>query len=190
MRGKLIVYYGPMYSGKSWKLINDYKAQKEIKIAVKPQGDLRTSGIYSRKGIEIPAVSINKIEELSQVVKDIKNIFIDEMMFFGKESINEIEKILNNGANITVAGLDSDYRAEKFPVMTKLIEMADYTKVFSATCHITGEEAIYTGKLINGKVAPYYVDNVIESDIIGNTDVRYIAVSKKVMEKWREEWGI
>lgn len=190
MRGKLTVYYGPMYSGKSWKMINDYKAQKEIKIAVKPKGDLRTEGIYSRRGIEIPAVSINDIKELKGAVRDIKHIFIDEIFFFSGSVVETLDELLKGGANITVAGLDNDYRGEPFELMTKLIQKADYKKQLKAICHITGEEAIYTGKLVNKKVAPYHVKNVIESDVIGETEVEYIAVSNAVMNKWREDWGV
>lgn len=190
MKGKLTVYYGPMFSGKSKQLIIDFQKDKRTKKAIKPKGDLRTKGIYSRSGLEIPARSLDNIDDLAKVSKNYESIYIDEIFLFSGNVKDVILDLLKQGKDVTVAGLDYDYRGEPFKKTTDLIKEADILKSFTAKCHITGKEATWTGKLIQGKVAPYHVDSVIESDLKEKTEVEYIAVNDEIMKKWRREWKV
>ena len=71
----IIVYSGPMKCGKTQEILNEYKRQlisgKKVKM-FKPKIDNRTIGlVQANSGIDIPAVEINRIQELEDYNADV-----------------------------------------------------------------------------------------------------------------------
>ena len=143
--GTLEVYYGPMKSGKSAKLISrvehlDFGQSKIKYLAFKPEFDTRDIGqIVTRHdgGKSIPAISVpdNSIDAaLDYIDNSIKVVVIDEAQFFSKGIIGFVEALLDMNKNVIVGGLNLDYRGEPFGQMSYLINHADIVVPLHAKC--------------------------------------------------------
>jgi thymidine kinase len=140
-RGRLILISGPMYAGKTRRLISIYNElvkDNEKAIAVSPALDYRTKKIKSRNGNEIPTLKVESIKDLSEVIKKYNYIFIDEFHFFDEEIINIIEKQVRKCKTIVLSGLDKDYKGKNFESYESLREKADQEIKMTAICHTCG----------------------------------------------------
>ena len=148
-KGKLILISGPMYAGKSRRLINIYNElvdNDEKAIAVTPALDNRTETITSRSGVSIPSIKVNSIKEIESEMKNYDFIFIDEFHFFNDEIISIIKKLLKKNKTLVLSGLDMDFKAENFEAYDKLRELADQEIKMTAICHTCGRIAKYSRK--------------------------------------------
>ena len=154
-KGKLKIYYGPMFAGKSLNLIKDINNNlNKTKLVFKPDLDSRSSNkIKSRDGDEYESISIkNGSDILSYIIdKKIEIIYVDEINFFGMELVSSVKEILSKGINIVLSGLDKDYRTEYFPPVKELIEIADEKISLKARCFICDNPSELTSRYINGK---------------------------------------
>ena len=78
-----------------------------------------------------------------------------EVQFFDMGLVKVIDKLAKNGVRVIVAGLDSDFRGEPFPVMAELLARAEDVTKLHAICQVCGNLASRTQRLINGKPANY-----------------------------------
>lgn len=190
--GYLKIIIGPMFSGKTSMLIdlyneeknNNYQMYKLYKIkeknnilAINYDKDTRygVNKIVSHDKQEIDCISVNNLEELSFYEMDNHSlissefIFINEAQFFKglkKWVLNEVE---NNNKNITLCGLDSDYKRNKFGELLDLIPHADsliklYGKCYKNNCK---NKSLYTHR----------ISNEIQQEVIGTNN--YIPVCRK-----------
>lgn len=152
-RAKLEVYYGPMFSGKSALMIKEiFSNIDKSKLVFKPKGDVRSEMVYTREGIEFAAIGIENTRDILDHIQDwIEIVFIDELHFFGDELYDVVVEILDRGIDVTLAGLNTDFRIEEFPVAKKLIILADKAIKLRATCHICGKGSDWTARYLNGK---------------------------------------
>ena len=85
------VFTGPMFSGKSDALLNEYdkRYHKSRILLFKPKMDTRDYGVVkTRKGKEINAILVDDIKDIPSYITDkINTIFIDEANFL-KGDIN------------------------------------------------------------------------------------------------------
>ena len=99
--GDINVFSGPMKSGKSMQIINEFNRQqftgKNIML-FKPKLDNRMGNniIGTRNGIQIEAQNIENIEELQNYNADV--FFIDEFQFLNGD-VKTIEKLAEKGRN-------------------------------------------------------------------------------------------
>lgn len=145
-KGYLAIYMGPMYSGKSSKLIEIATSLGDMCLAVKPVIDNRyttTSNIVSHDGVKYPCILLNKLSDLlDQDILENKNyIIIEEAQFFEDlfDTVCVLVEVLNKC--VYVAGLDGDYNRKSFAndQLLKLIPFADEAKKMSGTrCGIAG----------------------------------------------------
>jgi len=177
MPSRLEVIAGPMFSGKTERLIAKLHratyAKKRILI-LKPAQDSRTesfiaSRVVSEDGTtrtvaKLPAVPVASPDEFRSAIT--KNHFdvlaIDEAQFFSldtpvKDSLGwlgrEIRSLLRRererSVRIIVAGLDTDFAEEPFGPMPGLMALADSVEKLSAVCMQCGaDEAHRTQRLM------------------------------------------
>lgn len=136
MKGKIVVYTGPMFSEKSAELITAYgRAQLAHRSvgAFKPKMDDRFGNdvIKSRKIGEIPAINIQSIEEIEQY--DVDVYIIDEFQFLIGD-VMTIDAMANKGKKFFIAGLDKTAEGKPFGLMPELLAVADEVKKLTAVC--------------------------------------------------------
>lgn len=168
-QNSLVVYCGPMFSGKSGELLNaaqraGYAGEKTI--AFIPVRDCRShDSIKSRfLNYSCPAIRIKyayeivrSIEIELQISPDIKSLtlLLDEAQFFNSDIVPIIRRLLTNELfpmikkTIYVAGLDLDAWQRIFDghVIPSLMAFADRIQKFTAICFKCGSPAIFTQKI-------------------------------------------
>ena len=148
-RGKLILISGPMYAGKSRRLIHIYEElvdDEQKAIAVAPSQDDRTEQIESRSGVKIPTIKVKSIKDIEDKIKGYNYIFIDEFHFFNEELIQIVKKLLKKNKTLVLSGLDMDFKAKNFEAYDTLREIADQEFKMTAICHTCGKIAQYSRK--------------------------------------------
>ena len=145
--GKITTISGPMYAGKTTKLIEMYhKEQDESKIVIKPKIDTRysISHVVSHNKEMINAESINSIEELIQKTEKIKHLFIDEIQFFDLEIAKVLCKMAVDGKKIYVSGLNFDFRGNPFETVKFMLEHSDNIEMLEGECAKCNNTSSYT----------------------------------------------
>ncbi|BDV03387.1 MAG: thymidine kinase [Candidatus Hepatoplasma scabrum] len=170
----LYLYYGPMFSGKSKKLIEVYNSLKLQKIIFKPKIDTRSKNfVISREGGKIEAIPVDKIEEIYSYLEniDIRDIFFDEMFMLEGNLNAVIDDLLLKNYRVHIASLDKNYLGNEFIEIKKLIKKTpefNRHKLF-ARCHICNMPSSWTVRLTDG-----YLDNDKSPEIIIDDDSRKV----------------
>ncbi|MEZ0180327.1 thymidine kinase ['Camptotheca acuminata' phytoplasma] len=157
--GFIEIICGPMFSGKTTKLIERIKFFQNHKaniLVFKPIIDNRYSSkneLVTHNFETIPSLLVNKSKEILNFVnKEIDVIFIDEAQFFD----DEIEKILNNlsyqGIYIVASGLELDFCGRPFGSMNYLLSIADEVIKLKSSCAVCRKEASRTQRIVYGKI--------------------------------------
>ena len=162
--GSIIVFTGPMFSGKSKALMTrletKQRAHKKV-LVVKPLLDDRfntTDSIVSKRkkterfepDASLPAYPIRDEAELRQLitVKEPDVLGIDEAQFFGLWlglALFQFRKV--DGLEIYVAGLDLDAWQKPFGPMPDVFAYSDGIQKFTANCFKCGQDARFTQKV-------------------------------------------
>ena len=140
-----------MFSGKTSSLEKDLKRFSIANyktVAFKPRIDKRYSReeIVTHDKISFKAVEVESVEEILDFVE--KNspeaIGIDELQFLKDEPalvLEDLEKILEMGITVVMAGLDMDYMAEPFEIVKEIMPKVDYLNKHHAVCKRCGTDA-------------------------------------------------
>lgn len=170
--GWLEVICGCMFSGKTEELIRRINvlsyAKKNI-IVFKPKRDNRFSNteIVSHSGVKVPCLVVEKAQDILKLIKDDSEVVaIDEVQFFDNDIVDVCEYLADKGLRVMVAGLDSDFRGESYPVTALLLTRAEFVTKLTAVCAKCGAPATRTQRLVNGKPASFK-DPVL---LIGSTE--------------------
>ena len=165
-------YYGPMFSGKSLKLISDIEQAKNMYsdeeiLVFKPLLDTRVKNeIFSRAGKNYPAISILNSKDIDKYINNkIKHVFIDEVQFFDKEIINKIKWLKNNNINVTISGLDTNFKRDLFFNSEQLQMISDENIKLASTCHSCGKEAFLSSRKIDGNFVDENSPEVLIEDL-------------------------
>ena len=173
MLGSLEVIVGPMFSGKSEELIRRLSRREiagDMLHVFKPYIDLRTSDeIVSRSGYRMKAIVLTDktlFQEwrgypVSMKKMGVKTVGVDEAQFFDKSIVSFVRSTQEQGINIIVSGLDTDFARQPFGMMPYLLAMATDVTKLTAICHNCGADAHYTYRKSNDK----------EQIIVGDTDI-------------------
>jgi len=160
--GKLIVITGPMFSGKTSRLIEFLEREMlagRNTLLFKPEIDKRYDNnfVTTHKGIKLPAIVLNndnegakKIYELS---KNVDVIGIDEAQFWDHNSIlPEIsDKIASENKIVYIAALNKNHLGIPFKTSMEILSRADQIYSLTAVCAKCGEDATFTQRILNGK---------------------------------------
>ena len=142
--GKITLITGPMFAGKSDKIIA-LAEQIESVEAFKPAIHTRDGEtIRSRTGREIPCHLVSDVAEIKN--SQAQAVIIDEFQFIDVKQLKDILKYFKKERKtLIIAGLRKKDRTEYWPNY-KLIKEKKYIliKKLEARCEVCGEAAKYT----------------------------------------------
>lgn len=149
--GKLVIYTGPMKSGKTTKLVEQYNkilAKNPKTYMFKPKIDNRYSSVrvVTRDGNgQILSTLLDNIDMLWYFKDMYKNFFIDEFQFLDG-NISTIKNLLDLGKNIWVSGLNLTAEKKPFGLMGDLMCFADKIYFMKGNCDYCRKQnkGIYT----------------------------------------------
>lgn len=161
MNGYLEITFGPMFSGKTSRLIdkmnkyidmNGQKGDIVDTIVINHISDNRGEGLtpHTQKTVKSKVVKCEKLSDID--VNDYDYIAIDESQFF-PDLFTVVNKWLKKGKYIHCSGLVADSDRQKFGQLSSLIYRADDIVQLKAFCSVCGdkiENAPFT-KLIKRK---------------------------------------
>ena len=177
----LDIIIGPMFAGKTTKLIEMYDSiSKEFNcLAVNYALDNRygENQIVSHDGLRLDCVCIDSLEELSDYKKNpelalkflqAKYIFINEAQFFKGLKGWSLHVMDFMKKNLVMCGLDLDFRREPFGEINTLIPRATNVYKLYGQCNNCPRQSEYSHRKINSG------DQVL----IGSTN-EYVPLCKK-----------
>lgn len=150
--GSLQLFVGPMYAGKTSKLIETYEEciDSENRVIVLTHSDeIRYSidklSTHDQKKIDcFKCDTISSfINEKADAIKECKVILIDEGQFF--KDLLEILPLINQlHKHVYVFGLDGDFKRNKFGQILDLIPHCDRIEKLHAKCNVCSNQAIFS----------------------------------------------
>lgn len=156
--GKLTVIAGPMFSGKTGKLVamvDVFTRMGHTVLTVKPAIDVRYGGhdeIHSHDHRTATAIAIST--ESSDVIVDkilatgADKVIFDEVQFFDAVTIKRvIDDLRKRRIHVIAAGLLYDYRRKPFGVTPELLGLADEHLELYAVCQKCGSLARHSERL-------------------------------------------
>ena len=151
MCGFLEIILGPMFSGKTTRLIeiyNRYKHTKQNVIAINYTLDTRYDDnmLSTHDKIKIPCVFTEDIASLLDK-EDIKNadiILINEGQFF-QDIVSTVKTLVEKmNKKVYICGLDGDFERNKFGNLLELIPFCDNVTKLHSNCHSCSADAIFS----------------------------------------------
>ena len=150
--GSLQLFVGPMYAGKTSKLIETYEEciDSENRVIVLTHSDeIRYSidklSTHDQKKIECFKYDtiLSFINDKADAIKECKVILIDEGQFF--KDLLEILPLINQlHKHVYVFGLDGDFKRNKFGQILDLIPHCDRIEKLHAKCNVCSNQAIFS----------------------------------------------
>lgn len=155
--GWLELFLGPMFSGKSKLLIDDFTLCRSTHPTV-PLVCFSSSGqdhIFSRfyPDIIIPARPISELHNfLKEDFPSETFLFIDEVQMITSEDFLLLLELVRRGYTIRAYGLDLTYTGEPFAMVPLLRKCANIINTMTdASCTICSEPATHTQRLLDRK---------------------------------------
>lgn len=153
---KLHLIIGPMFSGKTSKLVSIFRnlrAYDESVCIINYAKDQRYSKekMSTHDNIHMDCIMTETLESIGMDVIHQYNVFlINEGQFF--EDLHEMvmKMVETHGKTVHIAALDGDYKREGFSQIMKLIPMCDSIDKLSAVCKscMDGTPAIFSKRTI------------------------------------------
>tara|TARA_B100001059_G_C17790959_1_gene560108 strand:+ start:777 stop:1340 length:564 start_codon:yes stop_codon:yes gene_type:complete len=163
----LDLYIGPMYAGKTTKLIHmfqenkspqkvvvdfSFKPHKKIQIAdLKNHDDVKLQNVYTTQNLSVLANETsydNDDFDYYSKFSTTKHIYINECQFFPDLKYNVLTW-LNKGICVYLYGLDSDYKMEIFGQTTLLIPYCNHIEKIKGICSICKNPSIVSYRTTN-----------------------------------------
>ena len=153
--GYLEIILGPMFSGKTSKLIEIYKQYAFCQLdtlVINHMHDNRYSSssstnscsqetqLYSHDQIHIPCVQANSLQSVIHDHIDMFTsstpfaVFINEGQFFHDLYASVVEMVQEHKVHVYIAGLDGDFKREKFGQILDLIPLCDKVCKLHSLC--------------------------------------------------------
>ena len=153
----LLLIIGPMFAGKSTKLVDivtnllESGVNKNNILIINNKSDTRYGGdgsnIITHDGVKLQGIAVEKLSEVAEkiVSECIDYIIIDEAHFF-KDLYENVWKFVSMRKNLIVAGLSGDYKLKPFTEsrILELIPLATSIVKLQARCEICNGPAHYT----------------------------------------------
>lgn len=139
-----------MFAGKTTRLIGLYnESELDIneKLSVKPMLDNRYQDgkINSHGGLSMLGHRLTKAEEIFPLLTpQTKEVYIDEIQFFGPYIIEIVGEMMMNQIKVIAAGLDKDYLHRDFGPMAHLKKLSTNPIALTATCAVCNKSATHT----------------------------------------------
>ena len=160
MRGKLETIVGAMFAGKTSELLKRIlwaKHQSKKIIVIKPVIDNRydQEKIITHNDLSHDCFSMKNWSHVNSNFKFNKNIvdvvFLDEIQFMDTdETLENVERILNNSIDVVCSGLDQDSRGRPWETSSMLLGLSDKIIKIYGFCNVCGMEATKTYRKTQG----------------------------------------
>ena len=160
MRGNLETIVGAMFAGKTSELLKRIlwaKHQNKKIIVIKPSIDNRYSNekIITHNDLSHECYAMNDwattLEEFIFEKSKVDMVFLDEIQFMDtKDTLSNVEIILNKGIDVVCAGLDQDSRGRPWETSSMLLGLSDKIVKIYGFCNVCGLEATKTFRKISG----------------------------------------
>ena len=151
--GKIELILGPMFSGKSTRLIEIirkyvYKAKKTIMIKYfADQRYTEKSEVVTHDLIKYDSISCKILRDSFEKLKGYDVIGIDEGQFF-PDLVEVCEELALLKKIVIVAALNGDFRMDPFPVISRLISKTDKIKLLKAYCFNCHKDAKFSLRIV------------------------------------------
>ena len=151
--GKIELIIGPMFSGKSTRLIGlirKYTYKNKKTILIKFFADKRyseKSEVVTHDLLKYDSIDCKNLRDHFDEIKNYDVIGIDEGQFF-PDLVEVCEELALMKKIVIVAALNGDFRMEPFPVVAKLISKADKVKLLKAYCFNCHKDAKYSLRIV------------------------------------------
>jgi thymidine kinase len=139
--GSLHLFLGPMFSGKTTRLIQEYTKRKHIQeniIAINYAGDKRydETQLSTHDKIMIPCIQCYMLKDVMEVesICNSTTIFINEGQFFQDIYETVMDWVEKQGKCVYIFALDGDYNRCFFGDMYRLIPVSDTIEKLSGFC--------------------------------------------------------
>jgi thymidine kinase len=145
--GSLHMVVGPMFSGKTTRLIDIYKQhmnEQKIVCVINHSGDTRYHEhmLSTHSKIMIPCIQLSQLSHFS--VSQYDTILINEAQFFSDLKEVVMDYVEKQNKNVYIFGLDGDYTRSRFGSIIDLIPFCNTITKLHATCNICKNDAIFT----------------------------------------------
>ena len=160
MRGNLETIVGAMFAGKTSELLKRIlwaKHQNKKIIVIKPSIDNRYTNekIITHNSLShecYPMINWETTLNKFQFTKDkVDAVFLDEIQFMDtKDTLSNVELILNNEIDVVCAGLDQDSRGKPWETSSMLLGLSDKILKIYGFCNVCGVEATKTFRKTEG----------------------------------------
>ena len=152
--GYLELIIGPMFSGKTTRLIDVYNTEYANNVNIKVinfSADTRyhDSMLSTHDQVMIPCVFSNTIKEVCQenMIQNSDIILINEGQFFPDLYETVYELVEKNKKKVYICGLDGDFQRNKFGKLLDLIPLCDNIIKLKAKCVKCKGHAIFSKRL-------------------------------------------
>ena len=173
MRGNLETIVGAMFAGKTSELLKRIlwaKHQNKKIIVLKPSIDNRYSNekIITHNDLSHDCYAMTEwgkaLKTFNFIKKEVDVVFLDEIQFMDtKETLNNVDIILNNGIDVVCAGLDQDSRGKPWETSSMLLGLSDKIVKIYGFCNVCGVEATKTyRKTLGGERTQVGAANIYE----------------------------
>lgn len=158
MSGYLELIIGPMFSGKTTRLMNIYdkclgNGEKVLVINYEKDTRYHTSMLSTHDKRMIPCTFLDKIHDIldSDIVRSVDVVLINEGQFFIDiyESTLHIVDVLKK--KVYVCGLDGDFKRQKFGRLLDLVPICDSIIKLNSKCNSCSSPAIFSHRKSENK---------------------------------------
>lgn len=158
----LTVFSGCMASNKSNLLFCrvEWLVSRKIAVCVTLPKDTRANSLVarSRAGPEQYALLFKDHQDLERWSSRCDVLAIDEIQNQDLWVAEVIEQLVERGKHIVVAGRDTNFRGEPFPIMERLAALAEEHTKLTAVCAICLHRAERSQRLVRGEPAHWNSD--------------------------------
>jgi len=146
-KGELHLIIGPMFSGKTTKLI-EYSRQFNKPAIINYAGDIRyhPTLLSTHDQIMVPCIQTYELASLfcHKEVMSAEAIFINEGQFFGDLLDSVVKWVDEQGKRVFVCGLDGDFQRKPIGDIHLLISLCDTLEKLCARCSLCFLPAPFT----------------------------------------------
>lgn len=192
INGYLELIVGPMFSGKTTRLIEIYEQCIFCNISVIVINHVFDSRygegniLASHNKVNIPCEKTGKLKDIWNKIKDKNNkeygnkdyqvILINEGQFFD-DLYETIEEMLRYNKTIHVCGLDGDFERKKFGQILDLIPLSDKITKLTSLCSMckNGKKGLFSMRITKEKE-----QTVISSEVYNSLCRKCYNISNKV----------
>lgn len=158
--GKLTVIAGPMFAGKTTKLLTLFSVLTHLEYTIlcfkaeaNRHGGMGHTRSHDERPLPVIYIGMNEPEKILQHVgrDGIQKVIVDAVHFFPKERfVRVVKTLLGQGIDVYVNGLMYDYRKREYGPTKSLMGMANDSIEQFSICVKCGAKAQHTERISGG----------------------------------------